>query len=592
MDIRLSNLWTKLILLTAAVSPLCAQTTVVIDGPTANAVVSGTVTVSGWALDTGTSGSAIASVAVLVDGTQVGTASYGVSRPDVCAQYSGPGCPNVGYAYSLNTAPMGAGNHTITVIGTDSASPANSGSATVQVQVGPPPAVAIDSPTVGSVVSGTINVTGWALDTGAGTPISSVQVLVDGVLAGNATYGTPRPDVCTVYPGQPGCPNVGYSYALNTTVYTPGSHVITVTATDSDNNPVSGSLNVTVTVVVPPSVMIDSLTPGEIVTGTVTVGGWAIDSATTVGTAISSVQILVDGNAVGLANYGVNRPDVCIVYPGRPGCPNVGFQYSLNTSTLAPGSHTVTAVATDTETPPQTASWAINITVVAAPTVTIESPATGASVSGRVVISGWALDSAASGGAVITTVQISVDGNNVGTATYGLARPDVCNTYPGRPGCPNVGFTYTLDTTSLSAGSHVITVSATDASSPPLSGSSTVTINVSGNGGFALEAPTNGSVVTGVVTVSGWALAPIGALINSVKIYVDGTQVGLAYYGLLRQDICGTYPGSPGCPYVGFSYSLNTANISDGAHTVMAVATTEDGAPPVGSGSVTITVNN
>ena len=68
-----------------------------------------------------------------------------------------------------------------------------------------------------------------------------------------------------------------------------------------------------------------------------TVSGWAVDNASAVGTAISSVQVKVDGSVVGTATYGISRPDVCAVYPGRPGCPNVGYSYSLNTSTLSPG---------------------------------------------------------------------------------------------------------------------------------------------------------------------------------------------------------------------------------------------------------------
>ena len=78
-----------------------------------------------------------------------------------------------------------------------------------------PPSVNIDTPVAGAVVtSGTVTITGWAIDntSSVGTAIASVVVKVDGTVAGNATYGISRSDVCTVYPGRPGCPNVGYSY--------------------------------------------------------------------------------------------------------------------------------------------------------------------------------------------------------------------------------------------------------------------------------------------------------------------------------------------------------------------------------------------
>ncbi|MGB7762251.1 MAG: Ig-like domain-containing protein [Bryobacteraceae bacterium] len=110
-----------------------------------------------------------------------------------------------------------------------------------------------------------------------------------------------------------------------------------------------------------PSVHIDAPAPGATVSGTVTVAGWAIDNASTVGTAITNVQVKVDGAPVGTATYAVSRPDVCVAYPGRPGCPNVGYTYLLNTAALTPGSHTITVAATDAASPPDTGSTSITV---------------------------------------------------------------------------------------------------------------------------------------------------------------------------------------------------------------------------------------
>jgi hypothetical protein len=60
------------------------------------------------------------------------------------------------------------------------------------------------------------------------------------------------------------------------------------------------------------------------VNGVVTVSGWALDNTSAIGTAISSVQVKLDGVVVGTATYGVSRPDVCSLSSGRVGCPNVG----------------------------------------------------------------------------------------------------------------------------------------------------------------------------------------------------------------------------------------------------------------------------
>jgi hypothetical protein len=111
-----------------------------------------------------------------------------------------------------------------------------------------PPSVVIDSPAPGAILAnGNIVVTGWALDntTAAGTAITNIKVFVDGTLVGTGIYGSPRNDVCAVYPGRLGCPNVGFTQAVTLLV---GTHTITVSATDGDPSPDTGSASVTVTV--------------------------------------------------------------------------------------------------------------------------------------------------------------------------------------------------------------------------------------------------------------------------------------------------------------------------------------------------------
>ena len=85
-------------------------------------------------------------------------------------------------------------------------------------------------------MNGVVTISGWALDNTSyvGSAIGSVVVKVDGAVVGNASYGVSRPDVCAAYPGRANCPNVGYSYQLNTNGLATGSHTITVSATDTD----------------------------------------------------------------------------------------------------------------------------------------------------------------------------------------------------------------------------------------------------------------------------------------------------------------------------------------------------------------------
>jgi hypothetical protein len=99
--------------------------------------------------------------------------------------------------------------------------------------------------------------------------------------------------------------------------------------------------------------------------------------------ALNSVQVKVDGTVMGTATYGSSRPDVYAAYPGRPGCPNVGYFYSLNTSTLSVGSHTITLTATDSDATPDSDSSNVTVNVQATPpTVWIDTPASGSTASG------------------------------------------------------------------------------------------------------------------------------------------------------------------------------------------------------------------
>ena len=114
-------------------------------------------------------------------------------------------------------------------------------------------------------------------------------------------------------------------------------------------------------------------------------------------------------------------------------------------------------------------------------TINIDSPDSSTpKFAGTASIAGWIVDNAA----VISTVQISVDGISAGTASYGASRPDVCSHYASTASCAtdsNVGFGYTLDTTQFADGTHNLQVTATDASGSRLtSAHSFISLNYGG----------------------------------------------------------------------------------------------------------------
>jgi hypothetical protein len=339
-----------------------------------------------------------------------------------------------------------------------------------------------------------------------------------------------------------------------------------------------------------PAVSIDAPAAGSALVGSVTLSGWALDSATAIGTAIKSVQISVDGAVIDNATYGISRPDVCTTYPGRPGCPNVGFSYQLNSVALTNGTHTITVSATNSDATPHTGSASVTVTVAnpefqARPPLVVIDPVSTAVPPAMQTITGYAVGRAKGS---ITKVQVSIDNNPAVNATYGLPRPDGCSATPAPSGCPNIGFSYSLDPSTLSAGSHKITVTATDQWTN--SSSSTTTFG-SGDPAstftVAIESPHPSAAVSGLVTVSGWAVNFTHYAVQSVQVKLDGTVMGAATYGQSRPDVCAIYSAAANCPNVGFTYQLNTAALGGGTHTL--TVTAADASGKTASASETIT---
>lgn len=173
-----------------------------------------------------------------------------------------------------------------------------------------PPAVTITSPANGSTVSGTITVTADASDNVA---VAQVQFKLDGANLGAADTTAP------------------YAVTWDTTTAANGTHTLTAAAADTSGNTATSS-PVTVTVnnapsgdTTPPTVAITSPANGSTVSGTITVTAEASDNV-----GVAQVQFQLDG-----ANLG-------------PADTTAPYSVIWDTTTVADGTHTLTAIATDT----------------------------------------------------------------------------------------------------------------------------------------------------------------------------------------------------------------------------------------------------
>jgi hypothetical protein len=191
----------------------------------------------------------------------------------------------------------------------------------------------------------------------------------------------------------------------------------------------------------------------------------------------------------------------------------IGSGASINTATLSIGTHTITAAVTDSGAPtatPENGSDQITVTVNDAPTVSITAPANGSSATqgDNVNFTGTASDT---------------EDGDIGASI------DWTSSLDG-----TIGSGASVNTTSLSVGTHTITAAVTD--SGGLSGEDQITFTVD-------PAPVTDVNVGAIVT--GTQSAPKGRKFGTASVtirYDNGAPVGAGY--TVTGDFSGSYNDS------------------------------------------------
>ena len=155
-------------------------------------------------------------------------------------------------------------------------------------------------------------------------------------------------------------------------------------------------------------------------------------------------------------------------------CPGIGFQVIINTRTGVPpiqdGEHTLQIRVRDEAgrffiLPDATVKFRVNNGAYQATAGAITSIKNGDTLKGTVAIAGYAYSPSAR----IISVSVVYDGRSTDVARYGVPSPEVCATLPNVTACPNIGWTFDLDTRRLANGNHLITVSTLDSTGVTLS---------------------------------------------------------------------------------------------------------------------------
>ena len=436
----------------------------------------------------------------------------------------------------------------------------------------------------------------WAAETLTGAPVNfSVALNDDGSI--DVSYGAGNGNLALV-PTAAGCgsgPTIGISNGHD--LFSQTVRLSTTTGFSFRWEPPFNYSSV-------PEVKLESPVAASAVQGVLTVRGVAYDS----GSAIARVDVFIDDVERAVLGSTLSRPDFC-AQQNVHGCPQIGFQSNLDVAGLGltPGIHTLRVRATNLRagfTDADPVSFTLSADPGRLPIGAIDFPAAGAELSGNVVFSGSAyFDDAAM---TIRRVDVLIDGLTYPGTTYGVTRNDVClsQAAPRPVNCPAVGWSLSLNTRTglppLPDGAHSIQIRVQD-DSGRLTTIPDVAVPFSVKNGpqqvpiGAVTSPLPNAVLTGVVTLSGYAYSP-GGVVTSAALLVDNTLQSIASYGLPQPDVCASLKAIAACPNIGFTVRLDTTAFSNGQHVLGFRITNNQGlsitVPALDSGGMNVVIAN
>nr|NIM14529.1 hypothetical protein [Candidatus Aminicenantes bacterium]NIM81267.1 hypothetical protein [Candidatus Aminicenantes bacterium]NIN20666.1 hypothetical protein [Candidatus Aminicenantes bacterium]NIN44445.1 hypothetical protein [Candidatus Aminicenantes bacterium]NIN87264.1 hypothetical protein [Candidatus Aminicenantes bacterium] len=263
--------------------------------------------------------------------------------------------------------------------------------------------------------------------------------------------------------------------SIDPTGLTAGTHTGTITVSDpiAPNSPQTVSVTLNVYgpgASSPPFGAYDTPTDQSTIRSSVPFTGWVLDDVGVVSVKIyrqNGAALTYIGDAVLVEGA---RPDVEQAYPDYPNNYKAGWGYMMLTNFLPNGGNgtfIILAIATDVEGHQVTLdskTVLIDNASAVKPFGAIDTPTQGGTASGTDFINwGWVLtpqpNYIPTNG---STINVYVDGVNIGNPTYNNYRPDIATLFPGYANTNGaVGYFY-LDTTAFQNGVHTIQWTATD----------------------------------------------------------------------------------------------------------------------------------
>jgi hypothetical protein len=308
-------------------------------------------------------GTGITPQSFLITNNGRGTLNWSLSvNRDWLVCSPGQGSGDVDVSVSVDTTGLSPGNYNGTITITDANASNSPQTVAVSLNIYEPgqttsPFGVFATPIDGVMVSGSIPVTGWALDD---VGVQGVQIFREEgkslVYIGDAVFVEgARPDVEQAYPRYPQNYKAGWGYMMLTHFLPGGGNGIfniEAVVTDMEGNQVTLGKK-TITCVnaraFKPFGDIDTPVQGGTASGTDFINrGWALTpQPNTVPTNGSTITVWVDGVPLGSPVYNQYREDISSLFPGYNNSNGAGGYFHLDTAGYTDGLHTISWSVTD-----------------------------------------------------------------------------------------------------------------------------------------------------------------------------------------------------------------------------------------------------
>ncbi len=439
-------------------------------------------------------------------------------------------------------------------------------------------------------------------------PIAELTVSVQGFVT-RATHGLPRADVAKKFPAYPKSGQSGFTFAIALSDLSVGGddlNDITIAAKAATgeeyeqafradiewetNGRESSSMAAvrtpptkSVSIDRPPMLLhIDSASLDE--SAILHIVGWAACFVP-----VTTVEVFVEDERIGAADYGKLRDDVALVHPEYPNARNSGFVFDAAIAHIGTGQKSIRVQATASSGISREIRLPVHILTAAKPPphekVVTHCDIVELFSNGRVAVSGWTICPAPT-----EAIHVLLDGAEIGTAELNIERPDVGNHFPALPHARRAGFRFRAQAASVAEGEHLIVLQVlsdgklSEIKLPVLARPAPdepVQQAVGGDGLLlSIDIPkllggAAASPVRSNFEIVGWALAKAG--VASVDILIDGIPLMAAYYGVRRPDVQMAFPAWENAIGAGFSALVPHRSLPKGRHTVYVRLRDKDG---------------